>query len=96
MTRSIGAPFAMTGKSATRHRTMERYRAVQGKNDYAYLAHDLAVGPADKFQFVRVLTKTDTSYLLLPLKSASIFRFQSADKGAAHFRTWQTASLTAS
>ena len=23
-----------------------------GKNDHTYLAHDLAVGPADKFQFI--------------------------------------------
>ena len=29
----------------------KRYRAAQGKNDYTYFAHDLAVGPADKFQF---------------------------------------------
>ena len=42
--------IAMTGKSAPRYRTTERYRAAQGRNDYTYLAHDLAVGPADKFQ----------------------------------------------
>ena len=32
-------------------RTEERYRAAQGKNDYTYLAHDLAARPAGKFQF---------------------------------------------
>ena len=44
--------IAMTGKSAPRHRTTERYRAAQGRNDYTYLAHDLAARPAGKFQFV--------------------------------------------
>ena len=44
--------FAMTGKSAPRHRTTERYRAAQGRNDYTNLPHDLAARPADKFQFV--------------------------------------------
>ena len=48
--REIG--FAMTGKSALRHCTTERYRAAQGRNDYTYLAHDLAARHADKFQFV--------------------------------------------
>ena len=43
--------FTMTGNSAPRHCTTERYRAAQGRNDYTYLAHDLAVGPAGKFQF---------------------------------------------
>ena len=38
--------FAMTGKSATRHRTTERYRAAQGRNDYTNLPHDLAARPA--------------------------------------------------
>ena len=32
--------------------TKKRYRAGQGRNDYTYFAHDLAVGPAVKFQFV--------------------------------------------
>ena len=41
----------MTGKSTPRHRTTERYRAAQGKNDYTYFAHDLAARPAGKFQF---------------------------------------------
>ena len=35
--------------------TMERYRAAQGKNDDTYFVHDLAVGPADKFQFIILL-----------------------------------------
>ena len=43
--------FTMTGNSAPRHCTTERYRAAQGRNDYTNLPHDLAVGPADKFQF---------------------------------------------
>ena len=30
---------------------IERYRAAQGRNDYTYLAHDLAARPAGKFQF---------------------------------------------
>ena len=47
--------FAMTGKSAPRHRTTERYRAAQGKNDYTNLPHDLAARPAGKFQFVKLL-----------------------------------------
>ena len=45
----------MTGKSAPRHRTTERYRAAQGKNDYTNLPHDLAARPAGKFQFVKLL-----------------------------------------
>ena len=44
--------IAMTGKSAPRHRTTERYRAAQGKNDYTNLPHDLAARPAGKFQFI--------------------------------------------
>ncbi|MGN1026179.1 MAG: hypothetical protein ACI4P4_07225, partial [Faecousia sp.] len=28
---------------------IERYRAAQGRNDYTYLAHDLAARPAGKF-----------------------------------------------
>ncbi|MGN1027810.1 MAG: hypothetical protein ACI4P4_15555 [Faecousia sp.] len=47
--------IAMTGKSAPRHRTTERYRAAQGRNDYTYLAHDLAARPASKFQFIFLL-----------------------------------------
>ncbi|MGN1024885.1 MAG: hypothetical protein ACI4P4_00635, partial [Faecousia sp.] len=42
--------FAMT-----RHCTTERYRAAQGRNDYTYLAHDLAARPAGKFQFIALL-----------------------------------------
>ena len=41
------------------HTAIERYRAAQGKNDYTYFAHDLAVGPADKFQFICFLRKAD-------------------------------------
>ena len=37
----------------------ERYRAAQGKNDYTYFAHDLAVGTADKFQFISLLRNTN-------------------------------------
>ena len=51
--------FAMTGKSTPRYRTTERYRAAQGRNDYTYLAHDLAARPAGKFQFIGQLNKTD-------------------------------------
>ena len=47
--------IAMTGKSAPRHRTTERYRAAQGRNDYTNLPHDLAARPAGKFQFVYLL-----------------------------------------
>ena len=47
--------FAMTGKSALHHRTTERYRAAQGKNDYTNLPHDLAARPAGKFQFICLL-----------------------------------------
>ena len=43
--------FTMTGKSTPRYRNTERYRAAQGRNDYTYLAHDLAARPAGKFQF---------------------------------------------
>ena len=49
--------FAMTGKSTPRYRTTERYRAAQGRNDYTYLAHDLAARPAGKFQFLVFLSK---------------------------------------
>ena len=45
----------MTGKSAPRHRTTERYRAAQGRNDYTNLPHDLAARPAGKFQFICLL-----------------------------------------
>ena len=38
-------------------RTEERYRAAQGRNDYTYLAHDLAARPAGKFQFDDLLKK---------------------------------------
>ena len=44
----------MIGKSAPRHRTTERYRAAQGRNDYTNLPHDLAARPAGKFQFERI------------------------------------------
>ena len=37
---------------------IERYRAAQGKNDYTYFAHDLAVGPADKFPIYLTAYKT--------------------------------------
>ena len=40
-------------------RTTERYRAGQGIYDYANEVHDLAVGPADKFQFICLLGKAD-------------------------------------
>ena len=56
-TSDVGLLFAMTWNSMVR--TMERYRAAQGKNDYTYFAHDLAVGPADKFQFICFLRKAD-------------------------------------
>ena len=49
----------MTGKSAPRYRTTERYRAAQGRNDYTYLAHDLAARPAGKFQFLCLLHKAN-------------------------------------
>ncbi len=49
----------MTGRSAPRHRTTERYRAAQGKNDYTNLPHDLAARPAGKFQFICLLRKAD-------------------------------------
>ena len=51
--------FTMTGKSTPRYRTTERYRAAQGRNDYTYLAHDLAARPAGKFQFIGQLNKND-------------------------------------
>ncbi len=56
--------FAMTGKSTPRYRTTERYRAAQGRNDYTYLAHDLAARPAGKFQFVYLPRKTDIHFIL--------------------------------
>ena len=37
---------------------MERYRAGQGIYDYANEVHDLAVGPADKFQLRLSLVST--------------------------------------
>ena len=42
-------------------RTEERYRAAQGRNDYTYLAHDLAARPAGKFQFIRLPNIVDLS-----------------------------------
>ena len=36
-------------------RIKERYRAAQGRNDYTYLAHDLAARPAGKFQFAELI-----------------------------------------
>ena len=61
MTRSDGAPIAMTGKSAPRHRTTERYRAAQGKNDYTFLVHDLSA--ATRRQFAALPDKTVTLLL---------------------------------
>ena len=40
-------------------RTIERYRAAQGKNDHTYLPHDLAARPAGSFPFPGFLTETD-------------------------------------
>ena len=43
-------PPALPARAPLRLRTMERYRAGQGKNDYTNLAHDLAArlaGPAE-------------------------------------------------
>ena len=49
-------------------RTMERHRAAQGKNNYTYLAHDLAARPAGKFQFPGLLRENDIQNIvyLLP------------------------------
>ena len=44
-------PRALTARKIPIWRTEERYRAAQGRNDYTYLAHDLAARPAGKFQF---------------------------------------------
>ena len=43
---------------------MERYRAGQGIYDYANEVHDLAVGPAAKFQFIGLLEKADMHFPL--------------------------------
>ena len=55
---SIPHTTAQTAQQIPICRTTKRYRAAQGKNDYTNLAHDLAVGPAAKFQFVVFRRKT--------------------------------------
>ena len=52
MTTLFEAPLSSTNSNFC---TKKRYRAGQGRNDYTYFAHDLAVGPADKFQFAALL-----------------------------------------
>ena len=41
------------GKASNHPRTIERYRAGQGKNDNTYLAHDLAARPAGQIPIYR-------------------------------------------
>ena len=79
----------MTGKSATRHRTTERYRAAQGKNDYTNLPHDLAARPAGKFQFVSVLTKPITLLsIIFPIFIREINIVWKTRKLSMSIRSW--------
>ena len=62
--------------------TKKRYRAGQGRNDYTYFAHDLAIGPAGKFQFNALLR------LLIPIKSFSNPRRQKGRHPFGYLPFW--------